>query len=136
MTKPPYQLKDVRDYLTLQPFQAVAVDESGAISPMGFDGSTYFVVFACLRTLYHDVFTMCTRDEFPVVLDIYLNRIRQRGFRVQAMHLRLDCAGEHVGRQENMAHDVYKKYSVEPCFTIPPYHHENPAEIAVKEFSF
>ena len=49
------------------------------------------------------------------------------------MHLRLDCAGEHRGRSPDRAHGVYDRYQVEPCFTIPPYHHENPAEIAVKE---
>ena len=39
MVKPPYQHADVGKYFDLQPFELVALDESGVIYPMAYDGS-------------------------------------------------------------------------------------------------
>ena len=92
MSKPPYRVSEPGKFLNLQPYEVVAVDESGLISPMGFDGSSYFVVFVCVRALYHDTFTMATKDEYPMVLELFLNKVKKRGFKVRAMHLGGSCS--------------------------------------------
>ena len=130
LTKPPYQHAEVGKYFDLQPFEIVAVDESGVIYPMAYDGSNYFIVFVCLRTRYRDLFTMAGRDEYSVVLRLYLGRVRKRGFRTRGMYLRQDRAGEHISPA---AQEVYDCNDLEPQFTTPPYHEQNPAELVVKE---
>ena len=132
MYKPGYKLNDLGKLDALQPFEIVAVDESGVVSPMGFDGSNYYVVFVCIRTMFHDVYTMAAKDEFSTVLELYIRTVRQRGFRTSQMVLRMDNAGEHISATTR---DILLTHEVTPSFTIPYYHHQNPAEIAIREVS-